>query len=262
MRSGRWMPPTRSRWPTAASPVGFASSIGLPARCCKASFSPQQYWSSAPVPEVQAAFGQVFARWGRPQRLQVDNGLPWGSKGGLPAALTLWMTGLSILVQWSRPAVPQDNGVVERSMRTAKAWANPGTCRDRHEVQKRLDQMDLIQREEYPALAGKTRMEVWPELRHSGRTYSQKWEKDNWDFNAALLRLECFAVSRRVSKQGRVSLYDRPYGVGMSLADEEVLVQFSAGRMEWIVSDRRDCQVRLIPASTITRENIVTLLDL
>ena len=214
------------------------------------------------MPQVQAAFRQVFARWGLPQRLQVDNGLPWGSKGGLPSALALWLTGLGIAVQWSRPAVPQDNGVVERSMRTAKAWANPGTCRDRHEVQRRLDQMDLIQREEYPALAGKTRMEVWPELRHSGRAYSRGGEKGHWDFRASLARLECFAVRRRVSKQGRVSLYDRPYTVGVSLADQEVLVQFCADRMEWIVSDRRDCQVRLLPASTVTRENIVTLLDL
>lgn len=211
---------------------------------------------------MQAAFRQVFTRWGLPQRLQVDNGLPWGSKGGLPSALALWMTGLGVEVRWSRPAVPQDNGVVERSMRTAKAWANPGACRDRREVQRRLDEMDKIQREEYPALAGKTRMEVWPELRHSGRAYSRKWEGGNWDLQAALARLECFAVSRRVSKQGRVSLYDRPYAVGVSLADEEVLVQFSAERLEWIVSDRRDCQVRMIPACTITQQNICTLLEL
>jgi hypothetical protein len=197
-----------------------------------------------------------------PRRLQVDNGLPWGCKGDLPAPLALWLVGLGIDVQWSRPCVPQDNGVVERSMRTAKAWANPGTCRDRHEVQRRLDEMDKIQREEYPALAGKTRMSVWPELRHSGRAYGRKWEGGNWDLQAALARLSCFVVSRRVSKQGRVSLYDRPYTVGVSLADQEVLVQFSPQRVEWIVSDRRDCQVRAIPACTVTRENITTLLEL
>jgi hypothetical protein len=214
------------------------------------------------VPAVQAAFRRVFTRWGLPGRLQVDNGLPWGCKGDLPSALALWLVGLGIAVQWSRPCVPQDNGVVERSMRTGTAWANPGTCRDRHEVQRRLDAMDLIQREEYPALAGKTRMSVWPELRHSGRAYSRQWEKGNWDFQAALTRLGCFAVGRRVSKQGRVSLYDRPYTVGVSLADQEVLVQFSPERRGWIVSDRRDCQVRAIAASTVTRENIVTLLEL
>ena len=123
--------------------------------------------------------------------------------------------------------------------------------------------MDRIQREEYPALAGRTRLAVWPELRHSGRAYSQKWEKAQLEpARRCLVRLACFVVQRRVSRQGRISLYDRPYHVGVSLADQEVLVQFSPERLEWIVSDRKDRQVRAIPASTLTRENIVTLLDL
>jgi hypothetical protein len=211
---------------------------------------------------VQEAFRQVFARWGMPARLQVDNGLPWGCKGELPAPLALWLVGLGIDVRWSRPAVPQDNGVVERSMRTGKAWANPGKCRSHREVQSRLDEMDRIQREEYPALAGRTRLAVWPELSHSGRAYSRAWERSNWSLEAALGRLGCFVVRRRVSRQGRVSLYDRPYHVGVSLADQELLVQFSPLRLEWIVSDRRDRQIRAIPASTLTRKNIVTLLEL
>jgi hypothetical protein len=211
---------------------------------------------------VRKAFRKVFARWGMPERSQADNGVPWGCNGDLPPALALWLVGLGIDVQWSRPRVPQDNGVVERSMRTAKAWADPGSCRDRHEVQRRLDEMDRIQREEYPALGGKTRLEVWPELPHSGRAYSRKWEEGNWSLHRALGRLGCFAVQRRVSRQGKISLYDRPYHVGVSQADQEVLVQFSPERLEWIVSDRRDCQIRAIPASTLTHKNIVTLLDL
>jgi transposase InsO family protein len=212
---------------------------------------------------VQEAFRQVFARWGMPRRLQVDNGVPWGCKGGLPAALALWLVGLGIDVRWSRPAVPQDNGVVERSMRTGKAWANPGKCKDHREVQGRLDEMDRIQREQYPALAGRPRLAVWPELSHSGRAYDgKKWERGNWSLEAALARLGCFVVHRRVSAQGRVSLYDRPYHVGVSLADQEVLVQLSPERVEWIVSDRKDRQVRAIPASTLTRKNIVALLEL
>jgi hypothetical protein len=197
-----------------------------------------------------------------PARLQTDNGVPWGCKGGLPAPLALWLVGLGIDVRFSRPAVPQDNGVVERSMRTGKAWANPGSCRSHREVQSRLDEMDRIQREEYPALGGKTRLAVWPELSHSGRAYSRKWEQSNWSLEAARERLGCFVVQRRVSKQGRISLYDRPYHVGVSLADQELLVQFSPLRVEWIVSDRRDRQVRALPATTLTRKNIVTLLQL
>jgi hypothetical protein len=214
------------------------------------------------VPRVQEAFRRVFARWGMPLRLQVDNGLPWGCKGGLPSPLALWLVGLGIDVGWSRPAAPQDNGVVERSMRTGKAWANPGACRDRSEAQRRLDEADRIQREEYPALAGRPRLGVWPELATGGRRYSRGWEEGNWSLEAALARLACFVVSRRVSRQGRISPYDRPYQLGVSRADEEVLVQFAPERLEWVVSDRRDCQIRTLAASTVTRENIVALLKL
>lgn len=176
--------------------------------------------------------------------------------------MALWLVGLGIGVQWSRPRVPQDNGVVERSMRTGKAWANPGSCRDRHEVQRRLDEMDKIQREEYPALAGRTRLAVWPELAEGGKAYSRAWEEANWGMEAALARLGCFVVIRTVSAQGRVSLYDRAYTVGMTQAGRDVLVQFSPEEVEWVVSDRRDCQMRRIRASTVTRENIVNLLQL
>jgi hypothetical protein len=212
---------------------------------------------------VQEAFRRVFARWGMPARLQVDNGTPWGcGNGDLPPPLALWLVGLGIDVRWSRPCVPQDNGVVERSMRTGKAWANPGKCRTPAEVQSRLDEMDRIQRQEYPALGGKTRLAVWPELSHSGRAYSRKWEEGNWELGAALERLGCFVVRRRVSRQGKVSLYDRPYHVGVSRADQEVLVQLSPERAAWLVSDRQDREIRSIPACTLTRKNIVTLLDL
>jgi hypothetical protein len=211
---------------------------------------------------VQGAFRQVFARWGLPERLQADNGLPWGCNGGLPSPLARWLVGLGIDVRWSRPRVPQDNGVVERSMRTGKAWANPGKCRTPAEVQARLDEADRIQREEYPASAGRARLAVWPELAHSRRAYRRRRESASWSLEAALARLGCFVVVRRVSRRGKVSLYDRPYHVGVSLADQDLLVQFSPERAEWIVSDSRDRQVRALPATTLTRKNIVTLLEL
>ena len=50
-------------------------------------------WSSVPVAEVRTALRQAFRRWGRPLRLRVDNGVPWGSSGDLPPDLALWLLG-------------------------------------------------------------------------------------------------------------------------------------------------------------------------
>jgi transposase InsO family protein len=102
----------------------------------------------------------LFARRGLPKRLRVDNGAPWGGWSDLPTALALWLAGVGVGVVWNPPRRPQDNGVVERSQRTGKAWAEPQRCDDVEELQRRLDEVDGIQREAYPAVGGLSRNTV------------------------------------------------------------------------------------------------------
>jgi hypothetical protein len=56
----------------------------------------------------------------------------------LPAELTLWLLGLDIGITFNPPRRPQDNGVIERSQGTGKRWAEPGTCVNANELQRRL----------------------------------------------------------------------------------------------------------------------------
>ena len=101
-----------------------------------------------PAAEVQAVLRRVFRRWGRPRRLRLDNGIPWGAMVDLPSELTLWLLGLDIDITFNPPRRPQDNGVIERSQGTGKRWAEPGACANAKELQRRLKDMDVIQREE------------------------------------------------------------------------------------------------------------------
>jgi hypothetical protein len=55
---------------------------------------PHRYWQHVPAIQVQDALRRVFARWGRPDRVRVDNGPPWGSREDLPTAFALWLIGL------------------------------------------------------------------------------------------------------------------------------------------------------------------------
>jgi transposase InsO family protein len=93
---------------------------------------------------------QAFARWGRPRRLRVDNGTPWGATDGLPTGLVLWLAGLGVGVDHNPACRPQDNGVVERSQGTGKNWAEPGQCDSAAQLQRGLDEADARQRERYP----------------------------------------------------------------------------------------------------------------
>ena len=84
--------------------------------------------------ETQAQLRLAFGRWGRPERIRVDNGAPWGSSGDLPTDLALWLIGLGIEMIWNTPRRPQENGVVERSQGTAKRWAEPRACATAEEL--------------------------------------------------------------------------------------------------------------------------------
>ena len=90
---------------------------------------------------VQQVLQATFERYGLPERINVDNGPPWGSPTeGALTALGAWLIRLGIRLSHSRPHHPQTNGKDERFHRTLNAEAI-GTRRfkDTHDVQRCFD---------------------------------------------------------------------------------------------------------------------------
>jgi hypothetical protein len=191
--------------------------------------------------------------------MRVDNGAPWGSAGDLPTDLALWLIGLGVAVDWNPPRRPQDNGVVERSQGTAKRWAEPSACADVAELQRRLEEMDDVQRREYPSVRGRSRWEAYPRLDHSGRVYSPAWEREHWSLAAVAAHLAGYAVRRRVDRCGLIPLYNRNHYVGVIHKSEDVFVMFDPERLEWVVADAEGRQLRREPGDEISRERIIGL---
>jgi hypothetical protein len=208
---------------------------------------------------VQAELRRVFARWGRPGTIRVDNGGPWGSAGDWPPDLALWLIGLGIDMHWNDPHTPTQNGVVERSQGTGCRWAEPGQCGSVAELQKRLRTMDAIQRDCYPSISGKTRAVAYPGLRHSGRTYSGIWERRHWGHQRVLRHLANYAVLRRVDQNGDVSIYHRPHYVGGMHRGKQVYVTVDPVRVQWIFTDGHGRQLRVQPAEELQAKRIRTL---
>src|SRR4051794_5367807 len=177
------------------------------ARSWRPSFSPLGTWARVGAEAVQKALRRAFARWGLPERIRVDNGTPWGATGGLPTALALWLIGLGVGLIWNPPRQPRRNAVVERFQDVGEDWGEPRTCDSASALQARLEEMDRIQREEYPAIGGRTRLEAFPGLAHSGRRYSRRREARHWDLARVLEWLSGHTVPRRVDVNGKVSLY-------------------------------------------------------
>lgn len=214
---------------------------------------------TVPAAAVQAELRQTLARWGRPGTFRVDNGGPWGSAGDLPTELALWLIGLGIDMHWNDPHTPQQNGVVERSQGTSKRWAEPGQCDTVEQLQQRLQEMDQIQRERYPSKGGLSRKEAYPQLTHSGRRYSEAWERRHWDLGLVLAHLSGYAVVRRVDVNGDVSLYHRSRYVGIRHRGRDVYVMVDPKRAEWLFTDEQGKQLRVQPAEELTAERIRSL---
>lgn len=223
---------------------------------CGRKFSPQGKWLTVAATAVQAELRRAFARWGRPATVRVDNGGPWGSAGDLPPDLALWLMGLGIAVHWNDPHQPEQNGIVERSQGTGKRWAEPWRCATAAALQQRLQEMDAIQRDDYPSIAGRSRAAAFPALAHSGRRYTEAWERGHWEHRQVLEYLAGYAVPRRVNKNGDVSLYHRSHYVGCMHRGKDIFVMVDPERVEWVFADRQGKQLRSQPAEELQAERI------
>jgi hypothetical protein len=208
---------------------------------------------------VQAQFRQVFARWGRPEQLRLDSGLPWANWNDLPTALALWLVGLGVDLIFNPPRQPQYNGVVEKSQDTGQRWCEPHACPTVGELQARLDAMDRLQREEYPSLQGRSRLQVFPTLQPPPRPYTRAWERSAWDLRRAQDYLAGFVAVRQATKQGRVSIYARRVSVGARHGGQPVVVQYDTGEQSWVLSDTEGRLLREVAAPEICRERILAV---
>jgi hypothetical protein len=202
---------------------------------------------------------RAFAAWGLPGRIRVDNGMPWGATGGLPTALALWLIGLGVGLIWNPPRTPRRNGVVERSQDVGQDWAEPTACATAPQLQDRLDEFDRIQREEYPAIGGRSRRAAYPRLSHSGRGYHRPREAEQWDLARVLNWLSESAVARRVDVNGKVSVYDRCHWVGRAHVGRSVWVTLDPETTEWVIRSEAGGVLKSAATTELTAERICRL---
>jgi hypothetical protein len=189
----------------------------------------------------------------------LDNGLPWANWNDLPTALALWLVGLGVDLIFNPPRQPQYNGVVEKSQDTGQRWCEPQQCRSVAQLQARLDAMDRRQRETYPSLQGRSRLQVFPELLQPRQPYTEAWERQAWDLRRAQDYLAGFVAVRQANKQGQVSIYNRRTSVGARHRGRSVVVQYDPDGQAWLLSDMEGRLLREVAAPEICRERILAV---
>jgi hypothetical protein len=200
-----------------------------------------------------------FARWGLPGELRIDNGMPWGSQGDLPTDLACWLAGLGVGVRPNPPRQPQKNGVIERYQEVGQSWGEPETCASAAELQRRLNRLDRWQRELYPTADGRPRVVVYPGLKHSGRRYDPGREAARWDLRQAWAFVGSSLVRRQVDAQGKVSLYNRSYSVGVLWRGRTIWVGFDPASGEWVFQDEQGHEIRRQAAAELSAARIRAL---
>jgi hypothetical protein len=204
-------------------------------------------------------FRQVFVRWGLPDRVRVDNGYPWGTPRDLPSELALWLIGLGVEPIWNPPGQPTCNPKVERSNGVTQQWGELHTCADSKQATRVLAWVGRVQREQYPAIRGRTRIEVFPQLGTPRRVYRRAHEKAMWD----LARVDAFLARgcwrRHADGNGVISIYGHGRSVGRSWARHELVVRFDVSSRCWLVSNSEGELIKQVPASELTRERILAL---
>jgi hypothetical protein len=204
-------------------------------------------------------FRRAFAGWGLPDRVRVDNGYPWGTPRDLPSELALWLIGLGIEPIWNPAGQPTCNPKVERCNGLTQQWGELHRRADRGEAAAVLAEVARIQREEYPAIRGRTRLGAFPQLVVPRREYAPADEGALWDLSRvdAFLARGCWR--RRVDCNGRISIYGHGRSVGRAWAHQEVVLRFEASSRRWMASDRGGELIKQIPVSELTRERIMAL---
>jgi len=201
----------------------------------------------------------LFQLWGLPERVRLDNGSPWGSSADLPPALALWLVGLGIGLVYNPARTPQNNGVVERFHGLVEPWGEPDKCPNLAAWQERLDWIVRVQRERYPAVGNRTRLEAFPGLLVVARPYDGEHEAEQWRLERVKDYLAHGVWRRKVDKVGRISIYNRPLGVGRAYKRQDVLVTFDAQTNEWVIHDSHSEEITRQPAGGITATAITNL---
>lgn len=168
-----------------------------------------QYWT-------RRSCEKLFAEYGLPECIRVDNGSPFGTigAGGL-SKLSVWWLTLGIDVEYIRPGHPQDNGRHERMHRTMKAECcdPPSTHREAQQRRFHRWRQEFNHERPHESLDQRPPAEVY---QASARKYEVATTTDLYEPNTPSLR---------VNETGQVFWQGRDWLVGEAFAGQNVALE-------------------------------------
>ena len=177
---------------------------------------------------VKEGFRRVFQEYGLPERIRIDNGSPFASKGiGGYSKLSVWWLRLGIEAERIEAGHPEQNGRHERFHLTLKQEATRPSGRNFLQQQEKFDRFQEEYNTERPH-----------EALHMKRP-AEVYQKSQRVFPSAFLPLEypLHDLVRKVSAHGMITSFGRGSAVhiGAAFSGENVgLREVEPGR--WLVT--------------------------
>jgi transposase InsO family protein len=166
---------------------------------------------------VQPVLQRAFEHYGLPDRINADNGPPWGSAGkGDLTQLAVWLIRLGVRLSYSRPLHPQTNGKDERFHRSLKA-----------EVLARHELRDLQHAQVHFTRWRRVYNHQRPHQALQMQTPSSRYRPSKRAMPATLPPIEYMAddLVRRVQEGGWIYLHGRERRLGKALVGQQVALR-------------------------------------
>jgi transposase len=213
--------------------------------------------------DYQTALRLAFTDFGMPECIQADRAAVFydnKAKSPFPTRFHLWLIALGIDLCFSRPRMPTDQAIAERSHQlwdrqcllgqTFNSWDTLfQTLRER----RNFINQDLP----CASLDNQPSLVIFPEAVHSGRTYRPEYEHEILDLSRIWQYLAKGQWFRLVSKVGVFSIGGQQYYLDYTLAGQQIELTFDPDLCAFVCQNDAGEFVDHIPIQGISIESLM-----
>ena len=211
----------------------------------------------------QTALRLAFMDWGLPKRIQVDRATIFYdnvTKSPFPTRLHLWLIALGVDLSFSRPRMPTDQAISERSHQLwAKQCLEGQTFSSWQHLFEALNDRRRFLNQRMPCVSinNQPPLIAFPGATHSGRPYRPEYEHEILDLSRVWQYLAKGQYFRRISSAGTFTIGGQQYYLDYTLAGQQIELSFDPDLVAFSCHNEASEWLAHIPISGISVNDLM-----